>query len=728
MATLVLSAVGSVFGPIGTIIGSVIGQQIDSVLFAPKGQSGPRLKELAVTTSSYGSPIARHFGRMRTAGAIIWSTDLVEHKEKSGGGKGKPKVTTYSYSVSFAVALSSRPIQGIGRIWADGNLLRGSDGDMKTAGELRIYSGWHDQEADPLIVAAEGEDHCPAYRGIAYCVLEDLDLSDFGNRIPSLSFEVIADTGELSLATIVSDQIVDADAAVSLPGLAGFSSEGSLADTLSLLDPVYPMDSDASGEILTFLPERLQAEPIVLPEAAISIADGDFGGKQGMQRKRLQVPADPPGQLRYYDIDRDYQPGLQRAPGQPSRGQPRAIELPAAIAAADARFLAEQIARRNISSRDVMSWRTSDLDPAVVPGSLVMVPGEPGTWRVKDWEWRDTGVEMQLERLPQDDHVSVFPSDPGRANLPLDEPGGPTLLAAFELPWDGSGSGDVPNLFVAASSVAAGWAGAALFADHGDGDLVSLGPSGRSRSVIGTATDVLPSASPLAFDRSSILMIELVDPAMVLANATPRQLVLGANKALVGNEIIQFGKAEPMGNGQWRLTQLIRGRGGTEHAMGSHGANETFVLLDSPLVPLDHSLVGNASSTEIVALGRYDEVAVASPIAMRGISLRPLFPVHPQVRSMADGSVQLRWTRRARGAFRWLDGVDTPLHEQSEAYLVSYGPAEAPLATWETIVPELALSASTLADLASMLPMGEFHVRQRGSYAQSDPLYLTALS
>ena len=48
----------------------------------------PTRKELAVTTSSYGTPLARHYGTMRAAGSIIWSTDLIESSEKSGGGKG----------------------------------------------------------------------------------------------------------------------------------------------------------------------------------------------------------------------------------------------------------------------------------------------------------------------------------------------------------------------------------------------------------------------------------------------------------------------------------------------------------------------------------------------------------------------------------------------------------------------------------------------------------------
>ena len=112
MATLVLTAVGNVFGgPIGGAIGATLGQIIDrNLLFKPKGREGPRLTELAVQGSSYGAPIPRLFGTIRVAGSVIWATDLVEHRATSGG-KGRPKVTSYSYTASFAVALSSRPIR-----------------------------------------------------------------------------------------------------------------------------------------------------------------------------------------------------------------------------------------------------------------------------------------------------------------------------------------------------------------------------------------------------------------------------------------------------------------------------------------------------------------------------------------------------------------------------------------------------------------------------------------
>ena len=143
MATLVLSTAGHIIGgPVGGAIGAIIGQQIDqNILFKPKGRRGPRLGDLAVQTSSYGTAIPKLFGTMRVAGTVIWATDLREESTKTGGGKGKPKTTAYSYSVSFAVLLSARAIRGVKRIWADGNLLRGAAGDFKTETGFRLHKG-----------------------------------------------------------------------------------------------------------------------------------------------------------------------------------------------------------------------------------------------------------------------------------------------------------------------------------------------------------------------------------------------------------------------------------------------------------------------------------------------------------------------------------------------------------------------------------------------------------
>jgi Putative phage tail protein len=730
MATLVLSAVGTILGgPIGGAIGALVGQQVDAAIIGSPRQEGPRLKELATTTSSYGAPVPRHFGRMRVPGTIIWATDLVEHSDTSGGGKGKPKVTTYSYSASFAVALSSRRIIEIGRIWADGNLLRGADGLLKTTGAMRVYLGDADQPADPLMMALESEDRCPAYRGLAYVVFEDLDLGDFFNRIPALTFEVIADVGELSLRPVVEDIVDQADADVPLAGLSGFACEGSVLEALRQLEPMFPLDCDACGERLTIARERQQSAPLLLAPPARPAEDSDFGRQSGFARKRQPPPASPPEVLRYYDLDRDYQPGVQRASGRPSSGQPRTVELAAALTASAAREIAERMARRSNWARESLAWRSGELNPDIAPGSIVTAPGQAGQWRVRAWEWREGGVEFGLERvIPA--LVSALPEtpvDPGRSRNASDNPSTPTWLTAFELPWDGIGNGDTPAPFAAVSSSSPNWSGAALFVDHGDGALHPIGTSGRQRSVLGSAVTSLPPASPTVFDRTSALIIDLIDPALQLFDATGRQLAQGANRALIGNEIVQFARAEPLGNARWQLRLLLRGRGGTEAALGTHTVGEPFVLLNASPVALDPAQVGDVPGTQIVALGRGDAAPVASSIILAGITRRPLSPVHARCRQNPDGSLALAWTRRARGAWQWNDSVDAPLHEQTESYRVTLANGSADPMLWVLSEPRLEIPAATVATLAALIPGGSFSVRQQGSYALSDPLPLMPL-
>jgi hypothetical protein len=722
MATLIFSALGTlVGGPLGGALGALAGRMVDTAIIGGGSREGPRLKELALTTSSYGTPIPRQFGQMRIAGSIIWATDLSEHSARSGGGKGGSSTTTYSYSASFAVALSSRPIRSVGRVWADGNLLRGAAGDLKVAGTFRVHTGEGDQAADPLIAAAEGLGQCPAFRGLAYVVFEDLDVADFGNRIPALTFEVQADDGALSVEQIVADVLPGCDVAVPLPGLVGLSGEGSLAETLAMLDPVYPMDCDA-GARLTIARERLQFAPLALSAAAISSAEGSFGGKRGFSRKRAPETEAPLAVLRYYDPARDFQPGSQRAPGRPAPGQPRTLDLPAALDAATAQGLIRSAARRALWSRETLAWRVAELDPAIAPGAVVTVPGEAGTWRVREWEWRADGVELTLLRLPPSVITASGAVDSGRANLPPDLPITPTVLCAIELPWDGTGSGNTAALFAAFSSSSPGWTGAALFVQASGGGLTQIGSSGRNRAIMGTALAALPVASPLLFDRQGAVDIALIDPAMVLSDATPQALADEANRALLGGEIIQFSSAAALGDGHWRLSGLRRGCGGTEAAIEGHVTGEAFVLLDGSAVAFDPAQVGSAPDGAIAALGLADPAPVAAPIINRGLTLRPLAPVHGLALANGDGSCRLSWSRRARGAWDWRDGVDVPLGETTEAYDVAFGTAVATVARWELAMPELTLAAAALAGLLAASPAGQFRIYQRGDYSASLPL------
>lgn len=209
MAALVLSVAGAavggaVFGPVGAIAGRIVGAIggtiIDRTLFggAERNVEGPRLADLDVMASTEGAPIPRVYGRARLAGQVIWATDLeevVSFHSDTEGGKGGPgattNTTTYSYFANLAVGLCAGPIGRVARIWADGKPL-----DLHGL-TVRTYTGSESQTPDPLIVAREGADNAPAYRGLAYIVFERLPLADFGNRIPQLSFELMRPLGRL---------------------------------------------------------------------------------------------------------------------------------------------------------------------------------------------------------------------------------------------------------------------------------------------------------------------------------------------------------------------------------------------------------------------------------------------------------------------------------------------------------------------------------------------------
>ncbi|MDR5651794.1 baseplate multidomain protein megatron [Ruixingdingia sedimenti] len=206
MATILLSAAGAAAGAgfggtvlglsgavIGRAVGATLGRVIDQRLLG--AGSAPvevgRVERFRLMGAGEGAAVPQVWGRVRLAGQVIWASRFLEDVTRSGGGKGapKPKTTEYSYSVSLAVALCEGEIAGIGRVWADGQEV------APESLNLRVYTGTEDQLPDPKIAAVEGAGHAPAYRGIAYVVIEDLALAAYGNRVPQFSFEVMRAAG-----------------------------------------------------------------------------------------------------------------------------------------------------------------------------------------------------------------------------------------------------------------------------------------------------------------------------------------------------------------------------------------------------------------------------------------------------------------------------------------------------------------------------------------------------
>lgn len=611
MATLILTTVGTAIGgPIGGALGSIIGQQLDRGLFGPRARQGPRLGDLAVQTSTYGAALPKLFGRMRVAGSVIWATDLVERRSTSGG-KGQPKTVNYAYSANFAVALSARPIIGVRRIWADGKLLRGTAGDFKTATAFRLHVGNEDQTVDPLIASSEGLSETPAFRGCAYAVFEDFELADYGNRIPSLTFEIEADATPMTIGEIGAGLADGAIVAGPSPALAGYAATGeSLRAAMETLAEIAGLSLVDEGAALRF----------GLPDSAAPAigAHEEKGRREIVRHAASATPSEV--SLAYYDPARDFHAGLQRATtGEEERNAERRA-LPAALAAeavkamAEARLAALRAARTRAKMR--LGWARADLRP----GGILTIEGESGRWAARRWRLGSMEVELELERLAGPKTESV-PAESGQGGSQPDLIHGPTILRLIDAPL-GEPVGGRPQLLLAAAGTEPGWRRAALLASFdGGANWVDAGVTAAS-AMMGLMAGTLAAGQPWLFDDAGAVEVDLHHAAMMLENASDEALIAGANLALVGDELIQFGRATALGGERFRLSRLLRGRRGTEWAMSGHVAGESFVLIEPTALTAVGTPIGSIGGPAAVrAIGVGDTMPADVALTIRGESL-----------------------------------------------------------------------------------------------------------
>ncbi len=718
MATLVLTAVGSaVGGPVGAAVGAIIGSQVDKAVLGavlPSGKLGrPGLKELSVQTSSYGTQIPAVFGKMRVAGSVIWASDLIQATNTTGGGKSSPSTATNSYSVHLAVALSSRPIADIGKIWADGNLLRGSAGDFKVQTGFRVHHGYQDQLPDPLIVSAELPGQCPAFRGIAYVVFENLQLAEFGNRIPSLTFEVIERTGLVPVTDInivASGGVIGGNATANV---IGYSASGRTAKAALLpLIEFLPATIRQHGKTLLLADN----ETITTREQFTIVAEIDGRDIEPPLQQRLagQDQHNTTG-LRYFEPTRDYQPSLQisRVGGGDSTAD--FIDFAATLNAENAAAIADHIQLNRIYANDSLNFVALDPNDHISTGSILTGFAIAGAWRVVEVEHLGRAKKI-LAKAHIDAVISPFISnDPGRPVVAPDTVAGPTTLVAIELPNLDQKAAVSPIIAIAAAGENSGWKPAAVSLKT-DSGILDIGASAPA-AIMGIATNALPAHSNLYFDSRNELDI------ILLADSMSLPLQPGAGLFWLNGEIASYGEAEQIGPRRYVLRKLQRGMSGTSKQVASHGIGDRFILLQKDklrIITDAGQFVRPVSQYSADGLG--DNAPVYSNLEIGDLALTPRPPVHGKLSVLANGDQQLSWVRVPRVDFGWRQGVDQPLVESQEQYRIRLLASDlAEISIWTSGAPVLTVAASQWASLVSQLNgVGSFNIQQLGDHANSE--------
>lgn len=194
MGQLVGGAVGAVVGfftPVGPYYGWMIGSAIGGAAQGGPKTQGPRIEDNRVQGTEYGQPLPWCVASPRLAGQIAWASPIREIATRTSQGKGSsPKHTSFTYEVDLLIKLTENPIQGISRVWINGDLVwNGTATKAGVWGGITVYTGADDQMPDPTYESHVGAGNAPANRGCGSAVITSLQLGSNG-QIPNITFEL----------------------------------------------------------------------------------------------------------------------------------------------------------------------------------------------------------------------------------------------------------------------------------------------------------------------------------------------------------------------------------------------------------------------------------------------------------------------------------------------------------------------------------------------------------
>ncbi len=651
MASVLFSTVGqAIGGPLGAGVGAALGASVDSRLFRRRARGA---EDGFASRSAYGEIVPRVFGRARVGGLLIWA---LAPGEGSGKGQGRRPQST-----SFAMALSRGPVAALGRIWADGGLVRNAEGTFLTNMRMRLHSVGEEQP-DPMILAAEGEGAAPAYSNLSYVVCEDFDLGPFGNRIPSLSFEILADDGQAT-------QWLAEMAAPRGASVEGFSPVAAIGGYSALYDPVADdiatLLAAAGGRIA-----RRDGRPAVISEPRLAILPAG---------EHVQEPTDPESEslvfhserptgvsLSFQDSDRDFQLGWQQE-RRVGRGPMLSTSWPISATAKAARAIAVRLLQEGEFGSETVRITLPIRFLTLCVGDVMQLD-EDADWLVVRREIRGLSLQLEGRRIPRNGRVTDLDTDSGRILEGPDQPIPPSVAMTVESPvsvQSGSGAG-----LMILSSGRAGWRGASVSLVQA-GDEISVGAASQPLPF-GILVEALgPAPATIWDERSHVLLDVSAGNGLFLGRSKPDVLDGGGLFAL-GQELVQYSRAELLEPDLMRLSGLLRGRFGTRPIGSAAGA----IAMAVPRTPdgwlrLQPDMTGRELS--FLVAGRGDPVGgLVVNHSVQGAGHAPLAPVHLSFRRTGDGTVTFSWIARDRNNWSWEqtalgDAQRYVLHYQSDA-------------------------------------------------------------
>ena len=346
----------------------------------------------------------------------------------------------------------------------------------------------------------------------------------------------------------------------------------------------------------------------------------------------------------------------------------------------DAKQLAEALLYGAWTGRDTFNLRLSRKHTLLEPTDVITVPAGDDALRMMIVS-KDEGAPGIIKLgCVLDDSSTLTQAAPG-ASLPTPAQtvalSGPTRVELLDIPIVRDVDDDA-GFYVAASGYLDGWRGMQLFKSRDDGATWQAVENGfaSSASVIGDCTTVLGDcARPGVIDLANTVDVTLVPGSASLASCTRAQLWSGVNTCVIGGELLQYLTATLIATDQYRLSNLLRARKGTEAEAAVHAVGDRFVKLSVSTTRRVLDVLADIDVARLykpVSLGRTLAQTAAESFTNTGRGLTPLSPVHVGGGRDSANNIAIKWRRRTRLDASWRSYVDAALGESAESYEIDW--------------------------------------------------------
>ena len=222
-------------------------------------------------------------------------------------------------------------------------------------------------------------------------------------------------------------------------------------------------------------------------------------------------------------------------------------------------------------------------------------------------------------------------------------------------------SANEEGIYLATTGIIKKWKGCSIYKSIDNESTYSFAYQNVNPSIIGTTIDKLNSGPTTYYDLKNSVTVTLLAEGKLYSESL-EGLLSAKNYILIGDEILQYKNASLNSDGTYTLTTLLRGRRGTEWAIGTHRTGDRFIFLSNSLM-FDRTASLNVDSFyKAVTFGNFLEDANPKQIIPKIICLKPFSVSYFTVKKDASEGLLFEWSRRSRdvtGYFKTLDLFET---------------------------------------------------------------------